>query len=703
MWRLRRPLIQPTTGNSDCGYMCILAALAVRGYPVLLDSLKRFVGSTDRGLSVRQARDALVACGFDVDPVFFDRSRLNAIPVPGIILCDQGHWIFVLDRKKELFEVFDPILGWSWQKHTKLRRRANGLGIAFVDYWNSSLKIEADETESAVENLRQRLLLSLRSSTLIKALAIFALAQLIILLMPLVAMWSADQAFSGAVTSTVGAATIAFLVLSCINIFITLSGDLLHAQVRRYTENRIGLLVFEALKRKPFRWFETTSPIGLHHKLTSLAVVVDFNISMIRTAAIASISLATGVAILFMVSPALMVPGFVALAVSIVLDLLLERRQHDFLSSHVGTSQNYQRFILDTLSQFPMFVRHDSTASIKRRHRALTRQRSTTQAKLQSFQSWKGALAGLTKSAENLFFVIAAAYFMGTGAFAIGGFVAIAAYKDILSGALSSFFRLAIDYRANAVHRMQAATLFDTADCTDDALHVVQEGRVNFSNVSFRYGSFDELVLNRVTFDLLPGKLTVLQGQSGLGKSTIAKLMLGELKPESGCVAIDGVPAISGLKNVASVFQSESLVDGTLRDNLTLFDRRHSEDVIWQALSAAQIDQFVRSLPMKLNTPIDSGAWGLSGGQRQRILIARALIFRPRLLILDEATAALDVETERAIFESLLELNCTIFAIAHRPEVAKFADRLMEIREDGTILVTDAKKGDNRCYADVCT
>ena len=132
-------------------------------------------------------------------------------------------------------------------------------------------------------------------------------------------------------------------------------------------------------------------------------------------------------------------------------------------------------------------------------------------------------------------------------------------------------------------------------------------------------------------------------------------------------------------EGLASLMQTDRLFAGTIRENVTLLRKDHSDKEVLEALQIVDMHDFVMALPMGLNTFISEGSAGLSGGQRQRMLLARALILRPRLLLLDEATASLDVTTERAIFDRLKSLKMTIVAITHRPEVWSLWDVILDL------------------------
>jgi ATP-binding cassette subfamily C protein len=218
-------------------------------------------------------------------------------------------------------------------------------------------------------------------------------------------------------------------------------------------------------------------------------------------------------------------------------------------------------------------------------------------------------------------------------------------------------------------------------------------GRLRLENVVFRYGARE--VLSGVNMQIDPGNITALIGPSGSGKSTILDLILGLQSAASGRILLDDMPLeeidISlWRRSIGYVPQDLFLFHDTVAVNVSLGDTSVTRDDIVQALRMAGALDFVQSMEAGIDTIIGERGLKLSGGQRQRIAIARAMVRRPALLVLDEATTALDPTTERGIFETLRSLhgNVSILAISHQRSLIDQADRLYEL-ENGTAIERD--------------
>ena len=217
------------------------------------------------------------------------------------------------------------------------------------------------------------------------------------------------------------------------------------------------------------------------------------------------------------------------------------------------------------------------------------------------------------------------------------------------------------------------------------------KGNITFNNISFSYDDTTE-VLRNISFKAPQGSVTALVGSSGSGKSTIAGLVTAFLNPNSGQVLIDEIDLSKvDLKSFRSqlgvVLQDDFLYEGTIRENILFPRPKASEKDLLEAVEGAYVNEFTDRFENGLDTVIGERGVKLSGGQRQRISIARALLAKPKIVILDEATSNLDTQSEAFIQKSLAILmrNRTTFVIAHRLSTIQKADQILVI-EEGDIV-----------------
>ena len=290
---------------------------------------------------------------------------------------------------------------------------------------------------------------------------------------------------------------------------------------------------------------------------------------------------------------------------------------------------------------------------------------------------------------------------------AFGGYLAYAEglqVEDIVAFLLYlSLFYQPIIGLANLVENMQQSlagaerviTILDAPNQIEDkpdAKPLVNvRGEITFDHVSFSYVE-GVPVLNDVSFTCKPGEMLALVGPTGVGKTTITELLSRFYEPDSGRILIDGqdiqdVTIESLRQNISTVLQDTFLFNGTIAENISYARPDASMDEIKAAARAANIDKEIEAMPEGYDTETGERGVKLSGGQKQRIAIARAILRRSPIIVLDEATAAVDVETEQQIRNAINSLagKRTIIAIAHRLSTIRSAEQILVI-EEGTVI-----------------
>src|SRR5690606_22016433 len=257
---------------------------------------------------------------------------------------------------------------------------------------------------------------------------------------------------------------------------------------------------------------------------------------------------------------------------------------------------------------------------------------------------------------------------------------------------LSNQFNTMLSAIAGAERVFEVMDAEEEAKDEGDALEVERvRGEVEFSRVSFRYEGSDH-TLEDVSFRVKPGQTVALVGPTGAGKTTLIQLLARFYEPQEGDILIDGIPLrtirrASWRRQLAVVLQDPFLFAGTVRENIRFGRPEATDEEVEEAAKQANAHSFIMKLPNGYDTVLDPESGGISQGQKQLIAIARAMVAKPSVLILDEATSNIDTVTEIRIQEAMQRLMAgrTSFVIAHRLNTIRGADLILVLR-DGRLV-----------------
>ncbi|EME82738.1 ABC transporter, ABC-B family, HMT-ATM type [Pseudocercospora fijiensis CIRAD86] len=321
----------------------------------------------------------------------------------------------------------------------------------------------------------------------------------------------------------------------------------------------------------------------------------------------------------------------------------------------------------------------------------------------------------LMNTIQNLVFMLGlivasfiAAYQVTTGVLKVGRFVTLLTYLTQLQGPLNffgTFYRMIQNNMINAERMLELFKEKPTVEDKPDAQPLERcEGEISYTDIHFSYDN-RKPALQGLKFVCKPGTTTALVGESGGGKSTIFRLLFRFYNTQSGSIRIDGhdvesVTIDSLRKHIGVVPQDTVLFNESLMYNLKYARQTATDEEVYEACRAASIHDKIMGFPDKYETKVGERGLRLSGGEKQRVAIARTIIKNPRIILLDEATAALDTETEEHIQEALQTLarGRTMLVIAHRLSTITMCDQILvlhqgQVVEEGTHLELLAKRG----------
>lgn len=300
---------------------------------------------------------------------------------------------------------------------------------------------------------------------------------------------------------------------------------------------------------------------------------------------------------------------------------------------------------------------------------------------------------------------------IAAGSATVGEVVAVANYSLRTIGALSALSWIMTVYsrasasaqrteevlntadpEAEAEVKVEAHRPFGNGDNRPDSAPAPLRGELEFEHVGFRYPDGDLQVLEGISFRLRPGQRAAILGATGSGKSSLVQLIPRLYEPDEGVIRIDGedIRRIGGSRlrgGIGYVPQEVILFSGTVRENIAWGREDATPEQIREAARQAQIHETIESLPHGYDTMLGQRGVNLSGGQKQRLSIARALVRRPSILILDDSTSALDTRTEAALLQELERLSCTTLLITQKVSTTASADLIL-LLDEGRLIAS---------------
>lgn len=300
------------------------------------------------------------------------------------------------------------------------------------------------------------------------------------------------------------------------------------------------------------------------------------------------------------------------------------------------------------------------------------------------------------------------AYFIIKGQLTVGALVAYLSYVAMVQSPIQAFTRLLNQLQQSLVSYGRIQSILQEKPQVLNAVDPkpfpkfskgITLSHVNFNYDAAKHTESHDTTLKDVSFTIPYGKTTALVGRSGSGKTTITRLIDRFYDLDSGSITIDDLPIqsidiVSLRQNIAIVSQDIFIIDGSIRNNILYGRPDASDEDVWQVAKLADLDTFIRELPDQLDTQVGERGVKLSGGQKQRVSIARALLKNAPIIILDEATASLDNQSEKAIQHALNNLlaSRTSLVIAHRLSTIHDADQII-VLENGRVVEIGTHEG----------
>ena len=454
--------------------------------------------------------------------------------------------------------------------------------------------------------------------------------------------------------------------------------------------------IFGAIERLSLGFFTSRQTGGLMTQINNDSnTIYDFFCNILPYFIVNVVKVAVLVVLLLLIDPLLSLLSLMVIPVSFIVMRISYAKNRKLHAKRYSSQRSMTSFLSDELSGMRVVKAFSKEKEEIERFDARSARLAQADIRRGVFNTFFSPLSGfILYTLGNLVALGVGGWFVIQGRLDYADLMMFTTYMNMIYSPLFFFSEMS-EMTADCSNSLQR--LFEIMDSQPEVCEAENpmrcdtfRGDVRFDNVSFSYIK-NHKVIDNVSFEVEAGKTLGIVGHTGAGKSTLANLLIRLYDPESGTVTIDGTDikklAFADLyRNIAIVSQETYLFMGTILENIRYARPDASYDEVIAAAKAAGAHDFIVKLPDAYDTKIGFGYKDLSGGERQRLSIARAILRNPKILILDEATAAMDTETERKIQSALTELvkGKTTIMIAHRLSTLRDADSLIVI-ENGKV------------------
>ena len=685
------------TEVAECGLACLTMVAGFYGLNVDLGTMRRRFVPSMRGAPLRSLIGIADKIGLTPRAVKLPLEQLANLHVPAVLHWDMNHYVVLERVKGEKALIHNPDGRSTWLTLAEVSDHFTGVALELRPSDNF-------ETGKQRETLRLPQLwrrMTGMKRALAQVLVLSLVLQAFVLASPYYMQLAIDSALPALDHDLLTVLALGFALFTIINA----GAALLRSFVLLVAGTTLGYGLASNIARRLFRlpieWFEKRHTGDVLSRFQSIGPIQTLLTQGAVAALVDGAMAVLTLALMFIYSPLLACVAIIAFLFYVVVRLVSFSFEREAKESAIIAHGKEQSVLIETLrgmTTLRLFGRETL------RH-ALWQSRLTdavnSEVRIARIGIWQGTANTLIFGLENILTIWLAIGLVIKGAgFSVGMVFAYLSYKTQFVQKAASLIDQGIALRMLGLHLERlsdiALSVEDKSFGPSSDIETTLKGRIELRDVYYRYAPSDPLVLEGVNLTVEPGEHVAITGPSGGGKSTLVKLLLGLVEPDSGEVLVDGLPlARFGYKSfheqVAAVLQEDSLFAGSLADNIALFDDTVDMERVVSAATAAAIHEDIARMPMQYETLVGDMGSTLSGGQKQRVLLARALYRRPKILVMDEGTAHLDAAHEQAVNAAIATMGITRIIIAHRRETIEIAQRVL-VMMGGTLHVLPQQK-----------
>ncbi|MBV8464425.1 MAG: peptidase domain-containing ABC transporter [Burkholderiales bacterium] len=667
----------------ECGLASLAMVAGYHGHTTDLATLRRRFSLSLKGATLAQIIQFANALNLAGRPLQLELNELPQLQTPCVLHWDMNHFVVLKRATDKFVEIHDPAFGIRRLGYEEVSKHFTGIALELSP--TPGFEKREEKQTITVRGLVGHVV-GLRRS-LLQVLLLSLSLEVIALISPFFQQWVVDGVIVSNDRDLLKVLSIGFLLLMLLQMAVTTFRSWLVVYFSTTLNVQWVANLFTRLTRLPMAYFEKRHMGDVVSRFGAIDTIREVLTNTALSALLDGIMAIAALAMMMVYSVKLAVVTFAALVIYILIRAVAYapfKAANEERIVHAAKAQSHFLESVRGLQSIKLFNREDDRRSqwlnltVNTTNRDLATQRMSV-----LFKTANGLVFGV----ENILVTYLGALMVMDAQFSIGMMFAYAAYKAQFSGRVGSLVDLFFDIRMLRVQCERLADIVLTEpEPQSDSTHapVNLQPCIELRNIRFRYADTEPWVLDGISLKVEVGESVVVVGQSGCGKTTLLKVLLGLIQPTEGEVLIGGVP-LKGLglrayrDMLGAVMQDDQLFAGSIADNIAFFSGDIEHKRVEACAKLAAIHEEIMAMPMGYQTLIGDMGGALSGGQKQRLLLARALYKKPRILFLDEATSHLDVGRERQVNDAVRRLRLTRVVIAHRPETIAMAARVVRL------------------------
>lgn len=676
------------TEATECGLACLAMIAGYHGHRVGLHEMRRRFSISQKGGNFSGLVQIASQMQLASRAVKLELVSLGNLRTPCILHWEFNHFLVLERLKGSVAYIHDPAHGFRKVSMAEVSRKFTGVAL---EIWPAEGFEKIDRRQTVRLSHLIGSLQGLRS-TFLQLLVLSISLEIFVLAAPFYVQWTVDHAIPAADFDLMALLAVGFLMLAICQHATALTRSWLLMRLSATWNVRWRANIFSHLIRLPVGFFIKRHLGDLLSKFGAIDEIQRTVTTSFLEGTLDGVMTLLTFVLMFLYSPALACIVSLAAILYALIRTLWVGPLRAATQAHLIYGAKQQSHFLETLRGMMAIKLFSRESDRRSAWLSLLTDQVNADVRVQRLTLLYKHANGLLSGLENIAVVWLGAHFVSDGKLTVGALMAFIAYKTLFQTRMGALIDKIIEYRMLSV---QADRLSDIVLAPAEQLEYIPprsdidttDGsavELKVSNLGFRYGDFEPLVLDDVSFTIHQGESVAITGASGSGKSTLAQLLLGILSPTTGSISLSTsaiqIQDVRALRRAfGTVMQDDMLLAGSLFENISFFDPGADPDWVVVCAKMAHIHHEIEALPMRYDTLVGDMGNVLSGGQKQRVLLARALYKKPTCLLLDEATSHLDIACEREVNAAVRSLRMTRIIIAHRPETIASADRVLHL------------------------